>query len=169
MRTRRPLRLPCSLAQSRGESGFTYIELIIATMILAILAAAIVPVAEVTAKRAREGELRAALRTMRTAIDEYKRAVDMGMIGGTDIELGSEGYPEKLEVLVEGVNQVGTPGKKLKFLRRIPIDPMTNTTDWGMRSYQDEPDSTMWGGQNVYDVYTKSSAVALDGTKYRDW
>jgi general secretion pathway protein G len=138
-------------------------------MILAILAAAIVPVAEVASKRTKEAELRAALRTMRTAIDEYKRAVDMGAIGGTDVELGSEGYPEKLDVLVEGVSQVGTPGKKLKFLRRIPIDPMTGSTDWGMRSYQDEPDSPMWGGQNVYDVYTKSSGVALDGTKYSDW
>jgi general secretion pathway protein G len=151
------------------QEGFTYLELIIATVLLAVLASAIVPVAGVAAKRAKEAELRAALRTMRTAIDEYKRAVDMGAIGGTDIELGSEGYPEKLEVLVEGVSQVGTPGKKLKFLRRIPIDPMTNSTDWGMRSYQDEPDSTIWGGQNVYDVFTKSTAIALDGSKYSDW
>jgi general secretion pathway protein G len=150
--------------------GFTYIELIIATMILAVLAAAIVPVAEVTSKRAKEMELRASLRTLRTAIDEYKRAVDMGLIGGTDVELGSEGYPEELEVLVEGVNQVGSPTeKKLKFLRRIPIDPMTGTTDWGLRSYQDEPDSRFWGGQNVYDVYTKSGGTALDGTKYNEW
>ncbi len=151
------------------QEGFTYLELIIATVLLAVLASAIVPVAEVAAKRAKEAELRAALRTMRTAIDEYKRAVDMGAIGGTDIELGSEGYPEKLEVLVEGVTQVGTPGKKLKFLRRIPIDPMTNSTDWGMRSYQDEPDAGIWGGQNVYDVFTKSTAIALDGSKYSDW
>lgn len=153
----------------RRAEGFTYIELIIATMILAVLAAAIIPVAEVTAKRAREAELRRNLRMIRTAIDEYKRAVDLGMIGGTDVELGSEGYPETLEVLVEGVNQVGTPGKKLKFLRRIPIDPMTNGIEWGMRSYQDDPDSTIWGGQNVYDVHTKSTAIALDGTKYSDW
>jgi general secretion pathway protein G len=151
------------------EHGFTYIELIIATIILAVLAAAIVPVAEVASKRAKEAELRAALRTMRTAIDEYKRAVDMGLIGGTDVELGSEGYPEELDVLVEGVSQVGTPGKKLKFLRRIPIDPMTNSVDWGMRSYQDEADSRIWGGQNVYDVFTKSAGTALDGTKYSDW
>jgi general secretion pathway protein G len=151
------------------QEGFTYLELIIATVLLAVLASAIVPVAEVAAKRAKEAELRAALRTLRTAIDEYKRAVDMGAIGGTDIELGSEGYPEKLEVLVEGVSQVGTPGKKLKFLRRIPIDPMTNSTDWGMRSYQDEPDASIWGGQNVYDVFTKSTAIALDGSKYSDW
>ncbi len=151
------------------RSGFTYLELIIATVILAVLAAAIVPVTGVASKRAKEAELRASLRTMRTAIDEYKRAVDMGVIGGTDVELGSEGYPEELEILVEGVSQVGTPGKKLKFLRRIPMDPMTNSTDWGMRSYQDEPDSTIWGGQNVYDVFTKSTATALDGSKYSDW
>jgi general secretion pathway protein G len=151
------------------QDGFTYIELIIATIILAVLAAAIVPVAGVATKRAKEAELRAALRTMRTAVDEYKRAVDMGVIGGTDVELGSEGYPEELDVLVEGVSQVGTPGKKLKFLRRIPVDPMTGSADWGMRSYQDEPDSRIWGGQNVYDVFTNSGATALDGTKYSDW
>jgi general secretion pathway protein G len=151
------------------QEGFTYLELIIATVLLAVLASAIVPVAEVAAKRAKEAELRAALRTLRTAIDEYKRAVDMGAIGGTDIELGSEGYPEKLEVLVEGVSQVGTPGKKLKFLRRIPIDPMTNSTDWGMRSYQDEPTAQSWGGQNVFDIYSKSDGIAFDGTRYRDW
>jgi len=153
----------------RRAAGFTYLELIIATMLLAILASAIIPVAQVSTKRAKEMELRRALRMMRTAIDEYKRAVDLGMIGGTDIELGSEGYPKELEVLVEGVEQVGTPGKKLKFLRRIPIDPMTNSDDWGMRSYQDEPDSRFWGGQNVYDVYSKSTGTALDGTSYRDW
>jgi len=150
-------------------SGFTYIELIIATMILVILAAAIIPVAAVSSKRAKEMELRRGLRIMRTAIDEYKRAVDLGMIGGIDVQLGSEGYPEELEVLVEGVEQVGTPGKKLKFLRRIPIDPMTRGTDWGLRSYQDEHDSRFWGGQNVFDVYSKSTSVALDGTSYRDW
>ena len=153
----------------KKETGFTYLELIIATMILAILAAAIVPVAEVTSKRAKEMELRRALRTIRDAIDNYKRAVDAGLIGGIDIQLGSEGYPEELEVLVEGVSQVGTPGKKLRFLRRIPIDPMTSSTEWGLRSYQDEPDSTIWGGQNVYDVHTTSKATALDGTKYGDW
>ena len=151
------------------RAGFTYIELIFATMILTILAAAIVPVAQVTTKRGKEIELRRNLRTLRMAIDEYKRAVDLGLIGGVDVELGSEGYPEELEILVEGVEQVGTPGKTLKFLRRIPRDPMTNSTDWGLRSYQDEPDSTFWGGQNVYDVYTKSGGTALDGTKYSEW
>lgn len=151
------------------EEGFTYIELIIATVILVIIAAAAIPVAEVTSKRAKEIELRRALRIMRDAIDNYKDAVDAGLIGGMDVELGSEGYPEDLETLVEGVEQVGTPGKKLKFLRRIPIDPMTKSTEWGLRSYQDRPDSMFWGGQNVYDVYTKSQGIALDGTKYSDW
>jgi len=150
-------------------SGFTYIELIIATVILTILAAAVIPVAQVTAKRAREIELRRNLRTIRDAIDNYKRAVDTGLIGGTDVEVGSEGYPKELEVLVKGVVQVGTVDRKLKFLRRVPFDPMTGTTDWGLRSYQDDPDSTYWGGQNAYDVYTKSTETALDGTKYRDW
>lgn len=153
----------------RRESGFTYIELVIATVLLTILAAAVVPVARVTAKRAREIELRRNLRLIRDAIDGYKLAVDRGLIGGTDVEVGSEGYPKTLEVLVKGVTQVGTVDKKLKFLRRVPIDPMTATTDWGLRSYQDDLDSNFWGGQNVYDVYTKSNETALDGTKYHDW
>lgn len=153
----------------RREQGFTYLELIIATVILAIIAVATIPVAEVASKRAKEMELRRALRLMRDAIDNYKKSVDAGLIGGPDVQLGSEGYPKELEILVEGVNQVGTPGKKLKFLRRIPIDPMTRSTDWGLRSYQDDPDSSFWGGQNVYDVYTTSNATALDGTKYREW
>ncbi len=153
----------------RTDQGFTYLELVIATFILAILAAAIIPVAEVTAKRAKEVELRRDLRIMRDAIDNFKQAVDLGLIGGSNVELGSEGYPKELELLVDGVSQVGAIGKKLKFLRRIPIDPMTHSTEWELRSYQDEPDSTIWGGQNVYDVYTTSSETALDGTKYGDW
>ena len=153
----------------RREEGFTYIELIVATVILVIIAAAAIPVAEVTSKRVKEIELRRNLRIMRDAIDNYKNAVDAGLIGGMDVELGSEGYPEELETLVEGVDQVGTPGKTLRFLRRIPIDPMTKSTEWGLRSYQDRPDSMFWGGQNVYDVYTKSEGIALDGTKYSDW
>jgi len=153
----------------KRTSGFTYIELIIATFILAILAAAVVPVAEVTAKRVKEVELRRNLRILRDAIDNFKQSVDLGLIGGSDVELGSEGYPKDLEMLVEGVSQVGTVDKKLKFLRRIPMDPMTHSVEWGLRSYQDEPDSMMWGGQNVYDVYTTSRETALDGTNYRDW
>ena len=153
----------------RTDQGFTYLELVIATFILAILAAAVIPVAEVTAKRAKEVELRRNLRVMRDAIDNFKRAVNLGLIGGSDAELGSEGYPKELEILVDGVSQVGAIDKKLKFLRRIPIDPMTHSSEWGLRAYQDEPDSTIWGGQNVYDVFTTSSGTALDGTKYRDW
>jgi len=153
----------------KRNSGFTYIELIIATFILAILAAAVVPVAEVTAKRAKEVELRRDLRIIRDAIDNFKQSVDLGLIGGSDVELGSEGYPKDLERLVEGVSQVGAVDKKLKFLRRIPMDPMTHSVEWGLRSYQDEPDSMSWGGQNVYDVYTTSRETALDGTNYRDW
>ncbi len=153
----------------RTDQGFTYLELVIATFILAILAAAVIPVAEVTAKRAKEVELRRNLRVMRDAIDNFKQAVDLGLIGGSDVELGSEGYPKELEILVDGVSQVGAIDKKLKFLRRIPIDPMTHSSEWGLRAYQDEPDSTIWGGQNAYDVFTTSSGTALDGTKYRDW
>jgi len=135
-----------------------------------ILASAAMPLARVAVQREKEVELRRALREIRTAIDKYKDAVDQGVIGGTNIRLGSEGYPPTLDVLVEGVTpQNDASGRKLKFLRRIPIDPMTKSTDWGLRSYQDSPDSTSWGGQNVFDVYTKSTGVALDGTKYRDW
>jgi general secretion pathway protein G len=107
---------------------------------------------------------------MRTAIDRFKDAVDQGQIGAVDIEAGSEGYPPDLETLVEGVAVAGdASGGRLRFLRRIPIDPMTNSTEWGMRSYQDRPDSTTWGGQNVYDVYTRHGGTGLDGTRYRDW
>ena len=152
-----------------NQRGFTYIELIIATMILAILSAAIIPAAQIMTKRTKEIELRRSLRTIRTAIDEYKRAVDLGLIGGSDVEIDSEGYPKELEVLVEGVEQIGSPGKKLRFLRRVPNDPMVKSDDWGMRSYQDTYDSRFWGRQNVYDVYSKSNAIAIDGTKYSDW
>jgi general secretion pathway protein G len=107
---------------------------------------------------------------MRTAIDKFKEAADNGQISMFDMKAGAEGYPPDLETLVEGVSVVGdASGRKLKFLRRIPIDPMTNSTEWGMRSYQDKPDSTSWGGQNVYDVYTKAKGTGLDGTKYIDW
>ena len=151
--------------------GFTFIELLVVSALLLILASAAMPLAKVTMQRQREAELRRNLREMRTAIDKFKDAVDTGQIGATDIRAGSEGYPPDLETLVVGVQAAGqgTTERKLKFLRRIPIDPMTNSTDWGMRSYQDRPDSRSWGGQNVYDVYTKSEGTALDGTKYKDW
>jgi len=153
-----------------GKDGFTFIELLIVSTILMIIASAVMPLARVTSQRQKEAELRQALREIRTAIDKYKDAVDQGLIGSTDIKLGSEGYPPDLDTLVEGVSVANdASGRKLKFLRRVPIDPMTNTQEWGRRSYQDRPDSMAWGGQNVFDVYTKSTGVALDGTKYKDW
>ena len=154
----------------RGDGGFTFIELLVVTSILIILASAIMPLARVTIQREREAELHRALREMRSAIDKYKDAVDMGLIGSTDVRAGSEGYPPDLETLVEGVSKANdATGIKLKFLRRIPIDPITKSTEWGMRAYGDRPDSTAWGGGNVFDVYTKATGKALDGTKYRDW
>jgi general secretion pathway protein G len=156
-----------TLANTRG---FTFIELLVVSALLLILASAAMPLAKVTMQRQREAELRRNLREMRTAIDKYKDAVDSGQIGSTDVRAGSEGYPPDLETLVEGVSVAGdASGRKLKFLRRIPIDPMTNSIEWGKRSYQDRPDSTSFGGQNVYDVYSKSEGTALDGTKYKDW
>jgi len=154
----------------RSERGFTFIELLVVTTILIILASAIMPLARVTLQREREVELHRALREIRLAIDKYKDAVDTGQIGSTDIRAGSEGYPPDLETLVEGITPANdATGRKLKYLRRIPIDPMTNSMEWGLRSYQDKPDATTWGGKNVFDVYTKSTGTALDGTKYRDW
>ena len=149
-----------------GHRGFSLIELIVTVTIIAILAGLAVPLAKNSIRRQNEIELRRGLREMRVAIDRYKEAADLGLI---EVTLGTEGYPESLEVLVEGVDQIGAVDRQLKFLRRIPVDPMTNSTDWGLRSYQDEPDSTSWGGDNVFDVYTKSRAEAMDGTRYGDW
>lgn len=158
------------LGRLSGSRGFTFIELLVVSTILIILASAIMPLARVTMQRQKEAELRRSLREMRTAIDKYKDAVDMGLIGSTDVRAGSEGYPPDLDTLVEGVTPVNdASGRKLKFLRRIPIDPMTSSTEWGLRAYQDRPESTSWGGSNVYDVYSKSEGTALDGTKYKDW
>ncbi|HEU4938356.1 MAG TPA: type II secretion system protein [Vicinamibacterales bacterium] len=154
----------------RGAKGFTFIELLVVTTILLILATAAMPLARVTVQRQREIELHRALREIRLAIDKYKDSVDNGLIGSVDVKVGSEGYPPDLETLVEGVSVANdASGRKLKFLRRIPQDPMTKSTEWGMRAYGDKPDSTSWGGGNVYDVYTKAEGTALDGTKYRDW
>ena len=154
---------------SRRQAGFTYLEMVATTAILMILASAIMPMARVARKRQKEIELRRELRVLRTAIDEYKKGVESGKIGGSDVRLGSEGYPPDLETLVEGVNAVGRVDIKLKFLRRIPHDPMTGKAEWGMRCYQDEPDSDSWCGQNVWDVYSLSNAKALDGSRYREW
>jgi general secretion pathway protein G len=154
----------------RDFRGLTFVEVLVVTVLLLILASAALPLTKVAVQREKEAELRRVLREMRTAIDRYKDAADKGAIPATEIRTGSEGYPPTLEVLVEGVQMAGdAAGKKLKFLRRVPIDPVTGEVDWGMRSYQDRPDATTWGGQNVYDVYSKSEGTALDGTRYRDW
>jgi general secretion pathway protein G len=150
----------------RRTCGFSLIELVVTIMIIAILTGMAVPLARNTIQREREFALRTALREMRTALDKYKDACDRGFI---QQKVNTECYPESLEVLVEGIDMVGQVDKKLKFLRRIPTDPMTNSTDWGQRSYQDDPEASSWGGQNVFDVFTKSQGTALDGTKYREW
>ena len=146
-----------------GVRGFTLIELIVATAILVILTGLAVPMARVAIKRQKEHDLRTALWEMRDAIDRYKDAADRGAF---QTKVGTEGYPPDLETLVKGID-VG--GKKIRFLRRIPEDPMTGNTEWGMRSMQDDPDSDSWGGQNVFDVFTKAQGEGLDGTKYKDW
>jgi general secretion pathway protein G len=150
--------------------GVTYLELIATATIVMILASAVLPMGRVAVKRQREIELRRVLREIRTGIDRYRLAVEQGQIGGTEVKLGSEGCPEELDKLVKGVTRVGASAdRKLKFLRRIPVDPMTGTAEWGLRCYQDDPDSTSWCGENVYDVYSKSTAKALDGTTYNTW
>jgi general secretion pathway protein G len=155
---------------ARESKGYTFIELIVVATIILILASGVMPLAKVAAQRHREAELRRALREMRTAIDRFKDAADLGQIGSLDLKAGSENYPADLDQLVEGVTAANdATGRKLKFLRRIPHDPITRSDEWGLRSYQDKPDSTKWGGQNVYDVYTNSDGKALDGTKYKDW
>jgi len=152
------------------EKGYSFVELLVVTSIILILASAIMPLARVTAQRTREAELRRVLREMRTAIDKYKDAADTGQIGSLEIKVGNEGYPPDLDTLVEGVAAANdATGRKLKFLRKVPIDPMTHTNEWGKRSYQDKPDATRWGGQNVFDIYTKFDGTALDGTKFKDW
>lgn len=153
-----------------AAQGYTFVEVLVVSSILFILASAVMPLARVTIQRQREVELRRTLRELRTAIDRYKDAVDQGMIGSLDVKAGSEGYPPDLKTLVEGVTAANdASGRKLKFMRRVPTDPMTGEDEWGMRSYQDRPDATSWGGQNVYDVHSLSDGTALDGTKYRDW
>jgi len=151
----------------KEDAGFTYVEVMITITILLILAAATIPVARTTIKRQRELELKAALREMRNAIDSYKKYVDSGQIQAEGLD--SEGYPPDLDKLVEGVPLQGSIDKKIRFLRRIPKDPMTASYEWGLRSLQDDPNSTSWGRQNVYDVYTTSEAKGLDGTPYNQW
>lgn len=149
-----------------SRRGFTLIELIVSIFIISILVGLALPLAKNSIRREKEFELRAALRDMRIAIDKYKDASDRGFI---QMKVDTDGYPETLQVLVDGVQMVGQVDKKLKFLRKVPIDPMTNKPEWGMRSYQDDPKNTSWGGQDVFDVYTKSEGTGFDGTKYKDW
>ncbi len=149
-----------------GQRGLTLLELIVASAILMLLATMALPLAQVKIKRDKERELRRALREIRTAIDRYKDASDRGLIA---VKIGAEGYPEDLETLVEGVQLTGAPDRRVRFLRKIPRDPMTNSTDWGQRSVQDDPDSLSWGGKNVFDVYSRSQGIALDETRYQDW
>lgn len=151
------------LQRRQGQQGLTLLELIIASAILVVLSTMAVPLARLSIQRERERQLRIALWQMRDAIDRYKDAADRQLF---QIKVDSQGYPPDLDTLVKGVD---VQGKKLKFLRKIPIDPMTNSTDWGLRSMQDDADSDSWGEQNVFDVYTKSTGTALDGTKYKDW
>jgi len=152
----------------RRERGVTYFEVLATATIIVILASAVMPLAKVTIKRQKELELRRDLRVLRTAIDDYQAlaAPPKQMLG--PLKLGSQGYPPDLETLVEGVKPVGQEQTK-KWLRRIPVDPMTGKAEWGLRCYRDEPDSTSWCGDDVYDVYSKSEAKALDGTRYKQW
>ena len=142
----------------------TLLELIIACAILMVLSSAALPIAKYSIIRQREAELHRDLREMRDAIDRYKDAADRNQIR---VEVGSEGYPPDLETLAKVVNLSGD--RKIRFLRKIPVDPMTGSAEWGLRAVQDDPDSTSWGGKNVFDVYSKSTGTALDGTKYSDW
>ena len=159
-----PARLASArLSDCRSQQGLTLVELIVAMTILAILAVAALPMARLTVRREKERELRRDLWEMRDAIDRYKDAADRGAF---QTKLGSEGYPPDLDTLVKGVD-VG--GKKVRFLRRVPVDPMTGKDEWGMRSVTDDPDTDSWGGNDVFDVYTKSEGTAIDGTKYKDW
>ncbi len=153
------------MRRSRSR-GYSLVELVVVVTVILVLTAMIVPVARFNWTRMKEMELKEALRNMRTAIDDYKRLSDQGLI---PVEVGTEGYPKELDDLVKGVELVGQVKKVRKFLRKVPVDPMTGEADWGLRSLQDDPDSTSWGRQNVYDVYSLSGRTGLDGTKYKDW
>ena len=149
-----------------NSRGLTLIELIATVAIVSILSLFALPLAKISIKREKEMILRRSLREMREAIDRYKDVSDRVFI---EVKFGSEGYPADLETLAKGVTQLNAVDKKLRFLRRVPIDPMTGKAEWGLRSSQDSPDSTSFGGQNVYDVYSKATGIALDGSKYSEW
>lgn len=151
---------------TRGQAGYTLAELVMVAAVMVILAGAALPAVKFTARRTKEMELRHHLRSMREAIDTYKRYSDMGLLA---VDIGTEGYPAELDDLVEGVEIAGQIDKKLKLLRRLPVDPMTGEAEWGLRSFQDEADSDSWGGENVFDVYSLSGGVGLNGVPYREW
>ena len=150
----------------QGQQGMTLIELILAASILVILSSAALPVVRFTIVRPKERELRRELREMRDAIEHYKQYSERNQF---QVKAGSEGYPPDLETLVNGETLGGGGSQKIRFLRRIPVDPMTGRAEWGLRSVQDDPDSNAWGGDDVFDVYSKSTGMALDGTRYSDW
>jgi general secretion pathway protein G len=150
----------------KSAGGFTFVELMASVTIILLLTTIALPLARLQIQRAREVELRRDLRQLRDAIDRYKDFADRNMI---PVKADTFGYPPDLQTLVDGVTLKGAATAKYKFLRRLPVDPMTDSTDWGMRSMQDDTDSRSWGGQNVFDVYSKSDGAALDGTKYSDW
>lgn len=152
--------------QSASESGVTLLELLIASSVLLILATAALPVFKYSVVRSKEYRLQRNLREIRNAIDRYKDLADRNLV---QVQVGSEGYPPDLESLVKGVQYGGSGTQKIRFLRRIPVDPMTGRAEWNFQSVQDDPDSTSWGGNNVFDVHSKSQATALDGTKYSEW
>ncbi len=159
--------LPVSSHRRRNQRGLTLVELIVAFTILITLSAMALPMARYKVRREKERDLRNALKEIRTAIDKYKDMAEQQQLG--QIKLGTEGYPETLEVLVEGVKVPGPQDKKIRFLRRMPRDPFTGNADWGKRSVQDDPKSMSWGGQNVFDVYSKTMERAADGTPYSEW
>ena len=159
--------IPISQRRLRGQRGLTLVELVVAFTIMLILTTMAVPLARYKVKRDRERELRYALRQIHSAIDKYKDMADNNQLG--TLEMDSDGYPKSLEILVEGVQVSGQVDKKIKFLRRIPKDPFTNSTEWGLRSTRDDPKSTAWGGQNVFSVYSRTYEKAADGTPYSEW
>lgn len=148
------------------DKGFTLIEMIIVMAILSLMATIVMPLAKTTAKRSKEIELRRNLRIIRTALDEYKKLADEGKI---QKGVGESGYPKNMQILIDGVSLIDAAGMKAKLLRRIPKDPMTEDGTWGKRSYFDDPDSTVWDGRDIYDIYSKSDGIALDGSRYADW